>query len=642
MVYQVGRFRLIPFRELMDGRDLVSIGRKPLEILSVLAAANGALVTKDELMAAVWPDLIVEENAIQAHIAALRRILGPDAGLLTTSRGMGYRLAASPAEAEETAGSSPRRRPQRRALAATLAVILAVVLAAAGWWVVRRPASPAAPHRPSIGMGGFTAARGDPAEAALAAAMNAEVPEALSRYDVTVIGPRPGAGPDPAAAAPDFIVRGRVAASAEGFTVTTDLADRRSNILVYSFDTLQPRGAAADVSAAIASHVALSLDPSKLTSGLDGKLTPADYTIVARFNDAADRWDPPAILDQTQKLAERYPRNSDLQGSVAMGAVYAAQAAPRSEKARYLDLARRSIRRSEQLSPNSAVTALAKGLLTNGPMSYAAQERLARRALQLDPGQHVAYNGLGEVMLLVGRTREGIALVKRSVQLDPMSHVVVFGNLHDLIKAGAAEDALQLLAREQLIWPGEVQTHLDELYVATYFGDPDKVVAAGRTLGPPAPGVDASRLALNLQAWRTRDPAVIRRMAASCFGAYGKSVEQVEDLNCLVVMVRVGDLDDAFRFAELAYPDNRNLYPVDADEWITRKPLGLDPTWLFSPVMAPLRDDPRFWDIAVRTGLSAYWLSTGSWPDFCAPQPDRCKRLASAAERAHPARRLQR
>jgi len=68
--YRVGRFTLKPFRQLLDGGVPVQIGRKPLELLSVLAKAEGALVTKDELMAAVWPKSIVEENVIQVHIAA--------------------------------------------------------------------------------------------------------------------------------------------------------------------------------------------------------------------------------------------------------------------------------------------------------------------------------------------------------------------------------------------------------------------------------------------------------------------------------------------------------------------------------------------------------------------------------------------
>ena len=67
-------------------------------------------------------------------------------------------------------------------------------------------------------------------------------------------------------------------------------------------------------------------------------------------------------------------------------------------------------------------------------------------------------------------------------------------------------------------------------------------------------------------------------------------------------------------------------------------PYAFDTAWLFSPEMKPFRDDPRFWDVAVRTGLVNYWQSTGSWPDFCQSQLDICKRLAAAAALAHPPR----
>src|SRR5258708_34063082 len=89
---QVGRFTLAPFRQLIEGEQPVAIGLKSLRLLSVLAEARGALVTKDELMEAVWPNLIVEENALQAHIVSLRRGTGPGPGPRSPPPGPGVRL----------------------------------------------------------------------------------------------------------------------------------------------------------------------------------------------------------------------------------------------------------------------------------------------------------------------------------------------------------------------------------------------------------------------------------------------------------------------------------------------------------------------------------------------------------------------
>ncbi len=126
--YKVGRFILKPYRQLLDCDVPVPVGRKSLEILSVLAKAQGALVTKDELMAAVWPKAIVEDNVIQVHIGTLRKALGDDAQLLHTVHGLGYRLAAvpvplSPAVAHEAGAGRKRFAVRARAGARAQTVV---------------------------------------------------------------------------------------------------------------------------------------------------------------------------------------------------------------------------------------------------------------------------------------------------------------------------------------------------------------------------------------------------------------------------------------------------------------------------------------------------------------------------------------
>lgn len=88
----LGRHTLLPFRQLQLDHRPVPIGNKALQILSTLAAAEGQIVTKFDLMNIVWSGLIVDENALHVHVALLRRALGFDAKLLITVRGLGYRL----------------------------------------------------------------------------------------------------------------------------------------------------------------------------------------------------------------------------------------------------------------------------------------------------------------------------------------------------------------------------------------------------------------------------------------------------------------------------------------------------------------------------------------------------------------------
>ena len=73
----------------------LSLPNRTLDLLALLLERAPSLVTKDEILAAVWPDSVVEEGNIAFHIAMLRKAL--DAGnnsCFETVRGRGYRFVA--------------------------------------------------------------------------------------------------------------------------------------------------------------------------------------------------------------------------------------------------------------------------------------------------------------------------------------------------------------------------------------------------------------------------------------------------------------------------------------------------------------------------------------------------------------------
>ncbi|WP_426128835.1 ATP-binding protein [Pararhizobium sp. PWRC1-1] len=79
-------------RELRSLGSVVPIGSRAFEIIETLLASAGELVTKDDLMKRVWPGLVVEDNTIQVHISAIRKVLADDRDILKTTAGRGYRL----------------------------------------------------------------------------------------------------------------------------------------------------------------------------------------------------------------------------------------------------------------------------------------------------------------------------------------------------------------------------------------------------------------------------------------------------------------------------------------------------------------------------------------------------------------------
>ena len=109
-----GRFRLdLARRQLLLDERVLPLGDRAWQVLCALAEANGALVSKDELMARVWAGQVVEENNLQVQISTLRKALDPEGtgeSWIMTVPGRGYRLLgvghAEPAPAHR--GSLPQ------------------------------------------------------------------------------------------------------------------------------------------------------------------------------------------------------------------------------------------------------------------------------------------------------------------------------------------------------------------------------------------------------------------------------------------------------------------------------------------------------------------------------------------------------
>src|SRR3954447_8264405 len=95
-IYEFGEFRLDTGKRLLfrSGNSL-PLTSKVFETLLHLVEHAGQLVAKDELIRAVWPDTVVEENNLNQNISALRRVLGESPGenrYIATSPGKGTGL----------------------------------------------------------------------------------------------------------------------------------------------------------------------------------------------------------------------------------------------------------------------------------------------------------------------------------------------------------------------------------------------------------------------------------------------------------------------------------------------------------------------------------------------------------------------
>ena len=75
---QWGEFELTPGERSLRSNGLpVTLGARAFDLLVALVERHGEVQTKDDLMARVWPGVVVEENNLAVQVSALRKLLGP-------------------------------------------------------------------------------------------------------------------------------------------------------------------------------------------------------------------------------------------------------------------------------------------------------------------------------------------------------------------------------------------------------------------------------------------------------------------------------------------------------------------------------------------------------------------------------------
>lgn len=89
LAVEFGTYRLKRAERLLLGPNgPVQLSARSFDILAHLLERPDEVIGKSELMEAVWPGLVVEENTLQVHVSALRKVLDPD--MIKTSHGRGY------------------------------------------------------------------------------------------------------------------------------------------------------------------------------------------------------------------------------------------------------------------------------------------------------------------------------------------------------------------------------------------------------------------------------------------------------------------------------------------------------------------------------------------------------------------------
>jgi DNA-binding winged helix-turn-helix (wHTH) protein/TolB-like protein len=145
---QIGEWRVAPdLNQISRGEEVVQIEPKSMAVLVHLARRPGEVASRDELLAAVWPGVIVGDNALTQVVIKLRKALGDTArepAYIQAISKKGYRLIAT---VDRLNGEVPRA-PDRPAVPSvparhaapwvSAALAIAVLAGGAAWLFVQQ------------------------------------------------------------------------------------------------------------------------------------------------------------------------------------------------------------------------------------------------------------------------------------------------------------------------------------------------------------------------------------------------------------------------------------------------------------------------------------------------------------------------
>ena len=399
--YQFDRFEVRPAERalLVDGVP-ASVGARAFDLLLCLLARHDRVVGKDEILDAVWPGLVVEDNNLSVQVAALRKLLGPDSIATVAGRGYQWALPLRAAAAAPAAGlaSGPTiavlpfnvlcDEPQIRYLADGLAEdTIALLARVPGFRLVSRASS--------------FAFRGQ----------GTTVPEIARELGVR------------------FVVEGSVRPAGEGVRVGTQLIDASSGHVLWSGRFERRRDAAVDLQEDIARGIMSELEPELTRAEIAHirRQRPEHQGVWAHYHQAIGAialqgWGPDAIAEARALLLQ----STALDPAFGLGhAHYALLTALSTNLTQLPDAARlaadalRTADRAIALDDGSSEVLGYAGCALCDLGQHQRGVEVLQRALAIDPSNAQAHVALGASLALTGRLEAGIEQMRHGMAISP-------------------------------------------------------------------------------------------------------------------------------------------------------------------------------------------------------------------------------
>jgi TolB-like protein/DNA-binding winged helix-turn-helix (wHTH) protein/Flp pilus assembly protein TadD len=620
-LYRFGQFALDSRRRTLSRADSpVSLTPKAFDVLLFLAQNPNRLVTKEELLEAVWGDTFVEEGNLTQYIYYLRKALSDnseDAGLIVTIARKGYQFTADVTvpEAADTAKQaavqvstaessladtkpvlrSPANeadpkapRQWREATAVGASAVLLVIVGFASWRHFRGVTPPRS-QKIMLAVLPFQNLTGDPNKEYLADGLTEETISQLGRLNpeqlgviarTSVMGYKhkderlDQIGRDLSV---QYVLENSLRVSGNQIRLTAQLIQVKDQTHLWSQDydyraqdilTLQD-----DVAKAVAREIELRLSPQKEAElarphpvnpeAFDAYLQ--GYSFFQRNTDK-----------ETEMAAKYYERATQLDPSYALAWVGLSRVRNRRANVGLIPaeeghrLAREAVERALALDPNLAEAHAQMGRLKQQvDFDWVGADASIQRAIALEPGGPDIVRLAAFSAGILGRLDEALPLHRRAVDLDPLN-----------------ADSWEQLAETEFFM-GQLNEAVADFKKALEL-NPD-VVAAHMCLGQIY--VMQGRQDALLEIELVRHPFARASLYAIAYYALGREKESDAALSELIAKYHEGG---AYQIAEVYAFRNQS---DEAFEWLDRayaqRDSGLIETKV-DPLLKSLHNDPRF------------------------------------------------
>lgn len=613
--FAFGDYRLIPEEGvvLRQGQP-VAIPPKAFETLVVLVHRRGHVVSKADLLAAVWPDTVVEEANLTQNISTLRKALDEpgESSCIATHPKRGYRFVApvdetsgdeAPESAEKPAAVDSQNvslAPYPRGpIAIAVAAALVVVAITVGFALRGRAPTPmGASERIMLAVLPFQNLSGDAEQEFVSDGFTEETIARLGNLNparlgviartsvmsykdtaqsVAEIGSELGV---------EFVIEGSIRREGEVVRVTVQLVRAMDQTHLWADSFEGDWAGILEFQKQTAQGIARTLTVELLAddAGDRGARASTDPRAYEAYLKGRYFWNK-RNLDGFLKSEELYQQALTLDPDFALAHsgladTYLMMRSYNYASAEILPRIERSARRAIELDPRLAAPHATLSGVLMAARDFEGGRRELLRAMELDPNYATARQWYAAFLTMMGRSPEAVVEIEHALELDPLSLRMIVDKARILYFAGSYDDAVEQCLRALEMDPTFGSARFQLGLTLLELGQHDAAIAELERAANGRPsfwlGYGYARLGRDVEA---REMLARLRLIWETEGTFAGAVA--------LVYTGLGEVDRAFEWLEIGFED-RDPSLDSLKAW---------------PYWESLRDDPRYTDLLRRLNL---------------------------------------